>query len=177
MGTASTAPHNASSAASPTLATWHGAAQSMNVLIQGGPKNCKQPRSFTQLVKAVYWGRASPTAWIREDVPASKCPRCFYCRRENGGLGIWEGKWRKQDAAWRIKDTGSMMENRRHSMKGECRIRDARCRVDGTGHRRQVARWKMNTEQKMQDEGQRCCMGDEEHRTQDAGRRIQGSKR
>lgn len=47
MGTASTAPHSASSAASPTLATWYGAAQSVNVLIQGGPKSYRRQRSFT----------------------------------------------------------------------------------------------------------------------------------
>lgn len=89
---------------------------------------------------------------------------------------------------------GRKMEEARCSMEdegykihdGECRMQDARCRVDGTGHSRKVARWKMNTEQKMQDEDIGVAwemkntghkMHCECHRREDAGRRIQGSNR
>lgn len=38
-------------------------------------------------------------------------------------------------------------------------MQDTRCRVDRTGLRREVARWKMNEEGKMQDEGHREVTG------------------
>lgn len=51
-----------------------------------------------------------------------------------------EGRGRKQDAAWGIKDTGSVVDNIRHGLEGQCRTQGARRRVDETEHRREDAR-------------------------------------